>query len=80
MLETSLDTMSPGEHAIIDRINNATATIHQRLLEMGLIKGTKVQVIRFAPMGDPIEIKVRGSRLTLRRLEAATVIVKKEQQ
>lgn len=47
-----------------------------RLLEMGLLVGTPVELIRFAPLGDPIEIKVRGYHLTLRKHEAEQIWVK----
>ena len=46
-----------------------------RLLEMGLLVGTPVQLVRFAPMGDPVEIKVRGYHLTLRRHDAEQIWV-----
>ncbi|MFM1770432.1 MAG: hypothetical protein RJA22_2961 [Verrucomicrobiota bacterium] len=46
-----------------------------RLLEMGLIVGTPVELVRFAPLGDPLEIKVRGYHLTLRRHEAELITV-----
>ncbi len=46
-----------------------------RLREMGLITGTKVTLVRTAPLGDPLEIKVRGYNLTLRKTEAAHVLV-----
>jgi len=46
-----------------------------RLLEMGLLVGTPVELIRFAPLGDPIEIKVRGYHLTLRKQEAEQIWV-----
>jgi ferrous iron transport protein A len=46
-----------------------------RLLEMGLLVGTSVQLIRFAPLGDPVEIKVRGYHLTLRRHDAEQIRV-----
>ena len=46
-----------------------------RLLEMGLLVGTNVQLVRFAPLGDPVEIKVRGYHLTLRRQEAEQIWV-----
>ena len=49
--------------------------IYQRLLEMGLTKGTPCTVVRYAPMGDPIELKVRGYSLSLRLAEAAGVQV-----
>ena len=46
-----------------------------RLLEMGLLVGTPVELIRFAPLGDPVEIKVRGYHLTLRKQEADQIWV-----
>jgi ferrous iron transport protein A len=46
-----------------------------RLMEMGLLVGTPVEVVRFAPLGDPVEIKVRGYHLTLRRHEADQILV-----
>jgi Fe2+ transport system protein FeoA len=49
--------------------------LRQRLLEMGLTVGAQFEVIRFAPLGDPIEIKVRGYCLSLRKNEAAGVLV-----
>ena len=46
-----------------------------RLKEMGLLAGTSLTLVRCAPMGDPMEIKIRGYHLTLRKSEAATVMV-----
>jgi ferrous iron transport protein A len=47
-----------------------------RLMEMGLLVGTPVELVRFAPLGDPVEIKVRGYHLTLRRNEAEQILVR----
>jgi ferrous iron transport protein A len=47
-----------------------------RLMEMGLLVGTKVELVRFAPLGDPVEIKVRGYNLTLRKQEADQILVR----
>lgn len=47
-----------------------------RLMEMGLLVGTPVELVRFAPMGDPVEIKVRGYHLSLRRSDASLVFVR----
>ena len=47
-----------------------------RLLEMGLLVGTSVELVRFAPLGDPVEIKVRGYNLSLRKHEAELIWVK----
>jgi ferrous iron transport protein A len=49
-----------------------------RLLEMGLLVGTAVELVRFAPLGDPVEIKVRGYHLTLRKNEAEQIWVKRK--
>ena len=46
-----------------------------RIMEMGLTEGEQIQLIGFAPMGDPIEFEVRGYRLSLRLVEAKRVIV-----
>jgi ferrous iron transport protein A len=47
-----------------------------RLMEMGLLVGTEVELVRFAPMGDPLEIKVRGYNLSLRKHEAEQILVR----
>jgi Fe2+ transport system protein FeoA len=47
----------------------------QRLLEMGLTIGVDFQVVRYAPLGDPLEIKVRGYNLSLRKIDAACIRV-----
>ena len=49
----------------------------QRLLEMGLTAGVEFQIVRFAPLGDPIELKVRGYHLSLRKSEAAGVRIER---
>lgn len=76
-VEVQLNTMIPGERGTVSRINTMGSALKQRLLEMGLIRGTPVELVRVAPMGDPIEVRVRGYRLSLRRLEAESVIVLK---
>ncbi|ATC64032.1 FeoA family protein [Nibricoccus aquaticus] len=50
-------------------------TAFLRLREMGLLPGTSITLIRTAPLGDPIEIKVRGYHLTLRKSEAEHIVV-----
>lgn len=76
-IEFTLNALLPGEQAMIDRISTPAPATRQRLMEMGLIKGTNIEIIRFAPMGDPIEVRVRGYRLSIRKLEAEAVIVQK---
>lgn len=52
-----------------------TGTASVRLREMGLLAGTRVTLVRTAPLGDPLEIKLRGYNLTLRKSEAEHVLV-----
>lgn len=68
----NLSQLRPGESGII-RALTGDGEIHQRLLEMGVIDGAPVQVIRLAPLGDPMEIRVQGYHLSLRKAEAALV-------
>jgi ferrous iron transport protein A len=51
------------------------AEIRHRLLEMGLTRGTLVRLVRVAPMGDPVKLQVRGYRLSVRKSEAASVLL-----
>ena len=55
----------------------ATGTTFLRLREMGVLKGTTVTLVRAAPLGDPLEIKVRGYHLTLRKTEAEHILLER---
>jgi len=68
----TLDQLKPGTHATIKRVHGSGAT-YQRLLEMGLLAGTPFTVVRYAPLGDPMEIRLHGFNLSLRASEAAKV-------
>ncbi|MBX7223000.1 MAG: ferrous iron transport protein A [Blastocatellia bacterium] len=70
----TLDTLKIGQEARVDRVRGGRANA-QRLQEMGLIAGTTIRILKFAPLGDPIEIFLRGYHLTLRREEAAFIEV-----
>jgi len=69
-----LTTVNIGATATVTEIKLPPAS-RPRLMEMGLLVGTPVELVRFAPMGDPVEIKVRGYHLTLRRHEADQILV-----
>lgn len=69
-----LTSVPPGAKATIAEIKLPTET-RPRLMEMGLLVGTPVELVRFAPLGDPVEIKVRGYNLTLRKHEADQIWV-----
>jgi Fe2+ transport system protein FeoA len=68
----TLNQLRPGERGTVSGLSGEGA-IHQRLQEMGVIEGADVELVRVAPMGDPIEILVQGYHLSLRRAEAAFV-------
>ena len=68
----TLDQLKPNETGVVANLTG-TGNIQQRLLEMGVSHGAEVEVLRFAPLGDPMEIFVRGFHLTLRKSEAALV-------
>ena len=70
----TLAQLQPGDHGVVEQII-CNGPIQQRMLEMGLNPGVELEVIRKAPLGDPIEIYVRGFHLTLRRNEARCVIL-----
>jgi ferrous iron transport protein A len=70
-----LTSIHIGGNATVSEIN-LPPEHRGRLLEMGLLVGTPFRLIRFAPMGDPVEIKVRGYHLTLRRQDAEQIMVR----
>ena len=70
----SLDQLKPGEAGVISSLSGEEDVL-LRLMEMGLIEGTPVTMVRYAPMGDPIEITARGYHLSLRRAEASGVLL-----
>jgi ferrous iron transport protein A len=71
----SLDQLRVGQRACVEALQGDDAIV-QRLLEMGLLEGEELEVIGFAPLGDPLEIRLRDYRLSLRRSEAARITVK----
>lgn len=71
---TTLASLAPGETADVSRVDTARP-IGQRLVDLGFVPGTRVRVIRRAPLGDPVTYEVRGSRLCLRRSEARQIEV-----
>jgi len=73
-MEKKLSELKPGEKGIITRVSGSSA-IRNRLLDMGLVKGTKIIMIRKAPLGDPLEFLVKGYNLSLRKEESDNVYV-----
>lgn len=66
----NLGNLKPGEQGRIVRLDSSIGPIRRRLMDMGVIPGELVRVEKIAPMGDPIEVKVKGYKLSLRKGEA----------
>jgi DtxR family Mn-dependent transcriptional regulator len=71
---TTLDQLEPGQRGRVLRLGG-DPTIRRRLMEMGVTPGAEVEVERLAPLGDPLEIEVRDYHLSLRKSEAAQILV-----
>ncbi len=70
----TLDGLSPGTPARVLAIRGEGA-VARRLMEMGVVPGAPIRVIKAAPLGDPLEVRVRNYHLALRRSEARTITV-----
>ena len=71
---TTLNVLAHGQEARVVAVEGEGA-VARRLMEMGVVPGAPVCVIKAAPLGDPIEVRVRGYHLALRRAEAQTILV-----
>ncbi|MDR0588332.1 MAG: ferrous iron transport protein A [Burkholderiales bacterium] len=71
----TLDSVPFGQQALITELAENAAPFRRKLLAMGITPGCLLRVIRVAPLGDPIEIEMRGFHLCLRRNEAAAIKV-----
>lgn len=69
-----LKDMKPGESGLIVTLHGS-GNVKHRLIDMGLVHGTKIHVMKFAPLGDPVEIKVKKFELALRNSEAGMIDV-----
>ena len=68
----TLDQLRPKESGVVSSLHGV-GDLQQRMLELGVSDGAEVEVLRYAPLGDPMEIVVRGFHLSLRKSEAALV-------
>ncbi len=74
MNRARLSDLRPGEKAVITDLPEGLPSL-TRLREMGLLPGTRLEFVRRAPLGDPVEVSVRGALLSLRDSEAALIAV-----
>jgi ferrous iron transport protein A len=70
----TLTSLRPGQRGELCRIDAGSIT-RERLSDLGFVRGTPVEIVRAAPLGDPLEIQVRGTRLCLRKAEARSIWV-----
>ncbi len=73
-MTTSLGKLKAGQEGVVTKVNGE-GNLRYRLLDMGLIPKTRIKVVRFAPMGDPMEIFLRGYNLTIRKSDADMIEV-----
>lgn len=70
----TLKEVKPGENVIVQKLTCIGAT-KKKLMDMGITKNAEIVVRKVAPLGDPIELSVRGYELSIRKADAATVLV-----
>lgn len=73
-MERVLKELKPGEKGVITKIGGEGA-VRRRLMDMGVTKGAEILVRKVAPLGDPIEVNIRGYELTFRKAEAENIFV-----
>ena len=70
----TLKDVNTGETVIVSKIN-VTGSVKRRIMDMGITKGVSVTVRKVAPLGDPIELNVRNYAVSLRKADAANIVV-----
>lgn len=73
-MEKKLNEFVPGERGIVKRIEGEEK-IRRRLFDMGVTPGADITLRKLAPLGDPVEVNLRGYELTLRKSEASCVVM-----
>ena len=76
-METTLDQLKPGNRGKVIQVRGERGT-RRRILDMGIIPGAGIEVIRRAPLGDPVEFRIKGYNLSLRKAEAKLISVNQE--
>lgn len=78
--EEIISTLQPGERVEITGFTNIAGNYRRKLLSMGLTRGVIFEYVKAAPLGDPIEIKLRGYSLSVRKEEAKILLLRKVQE
>ncbi|KXS44165.1 ferrous iron transport protein A [Methanolobus zinderi] len=74
MSEITLDTLMPGDLARITKVR-VKGPARRKLFDMGMVAGSEVELIRKAPLGDPLEFRIKGYNLSIRKDEAKQIFV-----
>lgn len=74
-MNTEFKQMKEGDKARIVGYKQGSGAYRQKLLSMGLTKDTEITLVKYAPMGDPVKIEVRGFKLSLRKSEADILVL-----
>ena len=69
----TLDELKPGQDAYIAAVKCEEPSLRKHILDMGLTPGTEVTMVKAAPLGDPLELRLRGYALTLRKADAQQI-------
>ena len=75
MSQTLLSTTVVGDRCIVIEIASEPAELRSRLYSLGVIPGSTLEILRFAPLGDPMQVKVGGSFISIRKAEANIIQV-----
>jgi len=75
-----LNELSENSRARIVGFEQGDGTYRSKLFSMGLTQGSEIRIRRLAPLGDPIEVEVRGNKASLRKKEAAVILVEEIEQ
>ncbi len=73
-MEKKLNEFVPGERGVVKRVEGE-GKLRRRLFDMGVTPGAEILLRKLAPLGDPLEVNLRGYELTLRKSEAACVVM-----
>ena len=76
MTQAYLADASSGDRCVVLEIASEPANLKSRLYALGVIPGSTLDILRFAPLGDPIQVKVRGSFISIRKSDAEVIRVK----
>jgi len=76
-MDKKLSELEPGDTGVVVKIGGSSST-RRRIMDMGVVRGTRVVLIRRAPLGDPVELEIKDYNLSLRKREAENIYIELE--